>query len=669
MAAAPDRRAAAHGRRDRHARRRAARRRRRHRHRDAAQPERGRRQEGRPRHRRALEAVTDQRSSSHAGGGPARRRTQTVDALGLIARRPGALGAIRRHQPHRGRRRSPARSASRRQIGDVFWSQGAIATLTSGGAAVRQPRARQRPAVPAARRRPHAASRERASRASGSALRAEQVTYVDRLRVPLRFIIWVTCFDIARQVGRRPARQPPAAASTVSVDVGGVLVGSAHPVVVQSMTNTDTADADGTAIQVARLAHAGSQLVRDHGQHRGGRGGGPRDGPQGPRPGRRRADHRRLPLQRPPAARRSTRRRRRRSPSTGSTRATSGRSATTSTSRRSSGSPSRTTSRSGSGSTGARSTRQLLTELMDANARGRRAARRARRDDRGDARVGDALGRAGRGDRACATTGSSSRPRSRGVRDLVDVYRLLAGALATYPLHLGLTEAGMGDKGIVASTAGPGDPAQRGDRRHDPGLADARSPARRASARSRSPSRSSSRWACARSCPRSRPARAAAARPRTFFQEMARDIQAYLRTQMPVWRETHPGVEELRVAVMGCVVERPGREQARRHRDLPAGHVRGARSRRSSSTASSTGPSAATRSSPSSWPSSTTTSSAASRPPRRPDGPARTSRTFPSSSDAVAEHGRRRSEAPSVYTSRLNSNGRLLTWVTPTFSL
>src|SRR3954449_340465 len=55
----------------------------------------------------------------------------------------------------------------------------------------------------------------------------------------------------------RPKRRP-----AVSVDVGGVLVGSAHPIVVQSMTNTDTADADATAIQVARLAHAGSQLVR-----------------------------------------------------------------------------------------------------------------------------------------------------------------------------------------------------------------------------------------------------------------------------------------------------------------------------------------------------------------------------------------------------------------------
>src|SRR3712207_8553701 len=55
----------------------------------------------------------------------------------------------------------------------------------------------------------------------------------------------------------KPIRRP-----SVSVDVGGVLVGSAHPVVVQSMTNTDTADADATAIQVAQLAHAGSELVR-----------------------------------------------------------------------------------------------------------------------------------------------------------------------------------------------------------------------------------------------------------------------------------------------------------------------------------------------------------------------------------------------------------------------
>ncbi len=57
---------------------------------------------------------------------------------------------------------------------------------------------------------------------------------------------------------------------------------------------------------------------------------------------------------------------------------------------------------------------------------------------------------------------------------------------------------------------------------------------------------------------------------------MARDIQEYLKERMPEWRETHPGVEELRVAVMGCVVNGPGESKARRHRDQPARHVRGA---------------------------------------------------------------------------------------------
>ena len=94
--------------------------------------------------------------------------------------------------------------------------------------------------------------------------------------------------------------------------------------------------------------------------------------------------------------------------------------------------------------------------------------------------------------------------------------------------------------------------------------------------RCRSRSRCSSRWACAASRLRSAPAPAAAGPPRTFFQEMARDIGDYLRDQMPVWRETHPGVEELRVAVMGCVVNGPGEIEARRHRHQPAGHLRGA---------------------------------------------------------------------------------------------
>ena len=80
----------------------------------------------------------------------------------------------------------------------------------------------------------------------------------------MAFLIWVTGFDIIRGLGggRAPHELPdalrPCAGRPSRVDVGGVLVGSAHPVVVQSMTNTDTADADATAIQVARLAHAGS---------------------------------------------------------------------------------------------------------------------------------------------------------------------------------------------------------------------------------------------------------------------------------------------------------------------------------------------------------------------------------------------------------------------------
>ena len=85
----------------------------------------------------------------------------------------------------------------------------------------------------------------------------------------------------------------------VSVDVGGILVGTAHPIVVQSMTNTDTADADATAMQVAALAHAGSQLVRVTVNNEAAAAAVPEIVAQGPRPRRGRADHRRLPLQRP----------------------------------------------------------------------------------------------------------------------------------------------------------------------------------------------------------------------------------------------------------------------------------------------------------------------------------------------------------------------------------
>ncbi len=143
-----------------------------------------------------------------------------------------------------------------------------------------------------------------------------------------------------------------------------------------------------------------------------------------------------------------------------------------------------------------------------------------------------------------------------GVRDLVTVYRLLA-ARCDYPLHLGLTEAGLGTKGIVASTAGLsillgegiGDtirvsltPKPNGDRTEE--VLVAQQILQSMELRSFTPQ--------VTACP------GCGRTTSTFFQHMAEDIQTYLREQMPVWRTKHPGVEEMRVAVMGCVVNGPG---------------------------------------------------------------------------------------------------------------
>jgi (E)-4-hydroxy-3-methylbut-2-enyl-diphosphate synthase len=143
-----------------------------------------------------------------------------------------------------------------------------------------------------------------------------------------------------------------------------------------------------------------------------------------------------------------------------------------------------------------------------------------------------------------------------GVQDLVTVYRLLA-ARCDYPLHLGLTEAGMGTKGVVATTAGLaillaegiGDtirvsltPRPNGDRTEE--VLVAQQILQSLGLRSFSPQ--------VTSCP------GCGRTTSTFFQHMAEDIQTYLREQMPLWRARHPGVEEMRVAVMGCVVNGPG---------------------------------------------------------------------------------------------------------------
>jgi len=142
------------------------------------------------------------------------------------------------------------------------------------------------------------------------------------------------------------------------------------------------------------------------------------------------------------------------------------------------------------------------------------------------------------------------------VQDLVEVYRRLASR-CDFPLHLGLTEAGLGSKGIIASTAalsillseGIGDtirvsltPKPNGDRTEEVQVA--QQILQSLGLRSFIPQ--------VTACP------GCGRTTSTFFQHMAEDIQTYLREQMPVWKGRHPGVEELKVAVMGCVVNGPG---------------------------------------------------------------------------------------------------------------
>jgi (E)-4-hydroxy-3-methylbut-2-enyl-diphosphate synthase len=143
-----------------------------------------------------------------------------------------------------------------------------------------------------------------------------------------------------------------------------------------------------------------------------------------------------------------------------------------------------------------------------------------------------------------------------GVQDLIDVYRALA-ARCDYPLHLGLTEAGMGAKGIVATTSalavllqeGIGDtirasltPLPNGDRTEE--VIVSQQILQSLGIRSFTPQ--------VTACP------GCGRTTSTFFQDMADQIQTYLRDQMPVWKQKHRGVEEMRVAVMGCIVNGPG---------------------------------------------------------------------------------------------------------------
>jgi (E)-4-hydroxy-3-methylbut-2-enyl-diphosphate synthase len=355
----------------------------------------------------------------------------------------------------------------------------------------------------------------------------------------------------------RPRRR-----STVSVDVGGLLVGSAHPIVVQSMTNTDTADPDATAIQVARLAHAGSQLVRVTVNTEQAAAAVPgmmqklRDnlGVDVPVIGDFHYNGHKLLVEYPEMAEALAKYRI--NPGNVGAKRHDEHFATIVRVAIENDKPVRIGVNWGS------LDQQLLTDLMNAN-----ALTTEPRDSR-DVMIEAMIESAMRSAELAEETGLRHdqiiiSAKVSQVRDLVDVYRLLA-ARSDYPLHLGLTEAGMGSKGIIASTAGLaillnegiGDtirvsltPAPGGDRTEEVEIA--QQVLQSMGLRSFLPQVS----ACP-GCGRT---------TSTFFQEMAQQIQQHLKDRMPAWQETHPGVAEMRVAVMGCVVNGPGESK---HADI-----------------------------------------------------------------------------------------------------
>ncbi len=341
---------------------------------------------------------------------------------------------------------------------------------------------------------------------------------------------------------------------TVTASVGGVQIGSGHPVVVQSMTNTDTADAASTADQVAALVTAGSQLVRVTVNNEAAAAALPEvmtrladRGIDTPIVGDFHYNGHLL-LTKFPACAAALAKYRINPGNVGSKRRDENFRAIVRVAL-DHDKPVRIGVNWGS------LDQDLLTTMMDEN-----AARAEPRDAKNvyiEAMIESALRSAAlaeegglRHDRILISAKVSV------VQDLVTVYRRLASR-CDYPLHLGLTEAGLGMKGIVASTAalsillaeGIGDtirvsltPRPGGDRTDE--VLVAQQVLQSLGLRSFTPQ--------VTACP------GCGRTTSTFFQQMAEDIQVYLRQQMPVWRERHPGVEDLRVAVMGCVVNGPG---------------------------------------------------------------------------------------------------------------
>ena len=343
---------------------------------------------------------------------------------------------------------------------------------------------------------------------------------------------------------------------TVTVVVGGVRIGSDSPIVVQSMTNTDTADVDATAAQVRALNAAGSELVRVTVNNDEAAQAVPDIVAQVEVPvigdfhynGH-------LLLTKYPACARALAKYRINPGNVGTKRRDDNFRAIVDVAI-AAGKPVRIGVNWGS------LDQQLLTEMMDRNAA--LAEPRDARDVTMDAMVESAM-------RSAALAEEAGLPHDHiilsakvsGVQDLVAVYRALAKR-SDYPLHLGLTEAGMGSKGVIASTAGLsillmegiGDtirvsltPRPGGDRTEEVQVA--QQVLQSLGLRSFTPQ--------VTACP------GCGRTTSTFFQEMAEQIQTYLKEQRPRWRERYPGSEELRVAVMGCVVNGPGESK---HADI-----------------------------------------------------------------------------------------------------
>ena len=344
---------------------------------------------------------------------------------------------------------------------------------------------------------------------------------------------------------------------SVGVAIGSVRVGGGAPVVVQSMTNTDTADVAGTTQQVAALARAGSELVRVtvnnddaakavphivEGLHK--------QNVRVPVIGDFHYNGHILLTKYPACAEALSKYRI--NPgncSIGKKDDENFRTMIEVAVRNQK--PVRIGVNWGS------LDQQLLTKMMDENARLPEEQMKDAREVTMDAMVESAL-------RSAALAEKYGLRRDQiilsakvsGVQDLIDVYRVLS-ARCDYALHLGLTEAGMGSKGIVASAAGIGfllqegigdtirvslTPAPNGDRSEE--VTVAQQILQSLGIRSFTPQ--------VTACP------GCGRTTSTFFQEMAEQIQRYLRQQMPRWKEQYAGVEEMKVAVMGCVVNGPG---------------------------------------------------------------------------------------------------------------